>query len=319
MALLEIQNLFTHYESSQGFFAPKKTVPILSDVSLEVQPGEILGIAGESGCGKSTLLKAILGIAPLEKGQIRFMGQSMSNLSAAALKTLRHDIQMVFQNPYSSLNPRMTIFQTLSEAICTRNPLTGNALKDKVFELLEAVGLSTAMANRYPHAFSGGQRQRIAIARALATNPKLLLADEPTAALDVSSQAQILKLFQKLSSEKGLSIIFVSHNLGALAELTHRTGILYLGRLVELGPTREVLHTPFHPYTKMLCQSVLTLEHIGQDLKIPVGQPAHFHQELQGCSFAPRCPYVEGSCEKNRPPLLNADDGRSVACPIVLR
>lgn len=319
MAILEIQNLSTHYESSQGFFAAKKRVPILSNVSLEVQPGEILGIAGESGCGKSTLLKAILGIAPLGGGTVRFRGKSLSNLSRMELRTLRHDIQMVFQNPYSSLNPRMTVFQTLAEAICTRNYLMGNELKSKVAELLESVGLSASMVNRYPHAFSGGQRQRIAIARALATEPKLLLADEPTAALDVSSQAQILKLLKNLSEEKNLSIVFVSHNLGALAELTDRVGILYLGRLVELGPTREVLHTPSHPYTQMLCESVLTLEHIGKDFKTASHLAVNFDQKPKGCSFAPRCSKAEHGCRIEVPPLIPVGENRWAACPVVAR
>ena len=226
---------------------------------------------------------------------------------------------MVFQNPYSSLNPRMTIFQTLAEALCTRHSLKGHALASRVRELLESVGLDPSMANRYPHAFSGGQRQRIAIARALATEPKLLLADEPTAALDVSSQAQILKLLKNLAEEKNLSIIFVSHNLGALAELTDRVGILYLGRLVELGVTRDVLHTPCHPYTQMLCESVLTLDHIGRDFKTSSGQAVHFHQEFKGCSFAPRCPKAEPTCSLETPPFMPFGNNRWAACPVVAK
>jgi oligopeptide/dipeptide ABC transporter ATP-binding protein len=314
--LLEIDKLFTQYKESQGFFKRPRSKPILDGVSLSIAPGEVFGIAGESGCGKTTLLKAILGIVLIQQGDIIFEGQSIREGTPGASKALRQNIQMVFQNPYSSLNPRMTIFETLAEAINARQALSKQGIKNKVHELLKSVGLFPEAAQRYPHAFSGGQRQRIAIARALATEPKLLLADEPTAALDASSQSQILSLFKSLAQDRQLSILFVSHNLGTLSAISNRIGVLYLGQMVEMGPTRTVLHSPIHPYTKSLCESVLTLSTIRRSPSVvlePLSPGLHCPV---GCHFASRCCLAQPSCHTHKP-ILEKIEGRWVACPIV--
>ncbi len=308
MPILSISNLTVQFKQKRAFWQKPVFLHALNRVSLSLKPGEILGVAGESGSGKSTLLKAILGLAPIQHGAVNFKGQTLR--TAHRDLGVCHDIQMVFQNPYASLNPRIRIFDALAEAVLTREPLSKDSLLKRVHHLMENVGLDPALLNRFPHAFSGGQRQRIAIARALATQPSLLLADEPTSALDVSVQAQILQLFRDLQKRLGLSIIFVSHSLGALAAVADRLAIFYLGRLVEIGPTQEVLNRPLHPYTQALRAAVLTpdphVEKNRKDIFLAGEAPSPLHPPA-GCPFHPRCHFVVPECQL-KVPILNAFD-----------
>lgn len=316
MDILTLSHLNVQFQLERSFWQKQRTLQALADVSLSLKPGEILGIAGESGSGKSTLLKAILGMAPITGGDITFQGQSIQSDSVVQKRNLRHEVQMVFQNPYSSLNPRMRVFDGIAEAVLTRGSLSRVELVSRVEALFEAVGLDASLLNRFPHAFSGGQRQRIALARALATQPSLLLADEPTSALDVSVQAQILGLFKDLQKRLGLSIIFVSHSLGALAAIADRLAILYLGRLVEIGPTAQVLSHPLHPYTQALRAAVITPDpRVERNRKVTLlsGEPPSLLHPPAGCPFHPRCHLAVAECQL-RMPVMSPYGECQVAC-----
>ena len=256
---LEIKNLHTHFTRRSGtILAPsKQIVRAVDGVSLNIEKGEILGLVGESGCGKSTLSRTIMQLIPPTSGSIILNGEDLSHLSAAEVRKRRLDFQMVFQDPYASLNPRMTIFSTLAEAVRQRHPkLKGDALFKRVETLMATVGLDARVMRKYPHEFSGGQRQRIAIARALAPEPKLIIADEPVSALDVSIQSQILNLIKSLQKDLGLTMIFISHDLGVVHYIADRIAVMYQGKIVESGPAGQVFHEPKAEYTKRLLASI---------------------------------------------------------------
>lgn len=258
MAFLELVDLTKHFEVRKGFFSPQyEVVKAVEGVSLELERGETLGLVGESGCGKTTLSRLIMQLLRPTRGTVVLEGEALAKLTPVQMRARRIDFQMIFQDPYASLNPRMTVYSTLAEAVLRRHPgLSHEVLQGRVGELLERVGLSSRFLRKYPHEFSGGQRQRIAIARALAPEPKLVLADEPVSALDVSIQSQILNLLRRLSRELKLTTIFISHDLAVVHYMACRIGVMCRGELVELGPASEVFHRPRHPYTQRLIQAI---------------------------------------------------------------
>ena len=306
--LLAVRDLAVHFPIRKGLFRRVVgTVKAVDGVSLAVHAGETLALVGESGCGKTTLARAILRLIEPTAGNVRLGESEIGRLQGEALRRKRAEMQIVFQDPFSSLNPRMRVGEILEEGLQALRPELAKAeRKTLVGELLQQVGLEAAAALRYPHAFSGGQRQRIAIARALAVEPRLLICDEPTSALDVSVQAQILNLLQGLQRERGLAYLFISHNLSVVAYLAHRVAVMYRGRLVEEGEAADLLQRPMHPYTRLLLASAP-----GQGLPRLAGAvEAH---ALQGCPFVPRCAEALPSCRETNPALL-AQEGRRVAC-----
>lgn len=284
------------------------------DVSLDVRRGETLAIVGESGCGKTTLGRMMLRLIQPSGGSIRFDGAEITHISRRARRMLAKDIQIVFQDPYSSLNPRMKVRDIVAEPL-TNLGLPAAETQARVEEVMETVQLPFAYADRYPHAFSGGQRQRIGIARALAVRPKLIVCDEAVSALDVSVQAQVLTLLRKIQADTGVALVFISHNLGVVRFLAHRVAVMYLGRVVELGDTEAIFETPNHPYTRALIDAIpepdLTFrgkrKTIEGDIPSPTAPPP-------GCPFHRRCPIVQPVCGGERPQVTVRPDGREVAC-----
>ena len=256
MAYLELRDVCVHYPVRSAWGAARGVVKAVDGVSLSLEQGETLGLVGESGCGKSTLSRAIMQLQPLTSGCIVLNGVNLSKLSAAEVRRRRPDFQMVFQDPYASLNPRFSIYSTLAEALCRRAPLPRKARPDAVARLMERVGLSPEQMYKYPHEFSGGQRQRVAIARAIAPEPRLLLADEPVSALDVSIQSQILNLLHELTREMGISMIFISHDLAVVHHVADKIAVMHSGRIVEHGEASRVFHHPQQEYTRSLLQAV---------------------------------------------------------------
>ena len=259
MAYLELHHLETHFTKMAGsLFSPsKEIIRAVDGVNLSIEKGEILGLVGESGCGKSTLSRTVMQLIPATSGSVNLNGESLTHLSSSQIRKRRLDFQMIFQDPYASLNPRMTIFSTLAEALHQRHPnLNKTATYDHIIKLMETVGLDPAVMKKYPHEFSGGQRQRIAIARALAPEPKLIIADEPVSALDVSIQSQILNLLKQLRADLGLTMIFISHDLGVVRYIADNIAVMYQGKIVEYGEAESVFHHPQHEYTKRLLASI---------------------------------------------------------------
>jgi oligopeptide transport system ATP-binding protein len=307
--ILELRDVRTHFPIRQGFLFKRQvgTVKAVDGVTLSLARGEVLGLVGESGCGKSTLARTILQLLPTTGGSVLLSGRNLGDCEAGELKQLRRDLQMVFQDPYASLNPRMTVFATLAEpllthGICDRGEATRH--------------LAPRFMQKYPHEFSGGQRQRIAIARALALRPRIIIADEPVSALDVSIQAQILNLLAKLVRDMGLSLVFIAHDLSVVKHISDRVAVMYLGRIVEIGDARSVIDDPQHPYTRALVSAIPRpdpeVERTRQRIVLP-GDPPSPINPPSGCTFHPRCPYAVDSC-KAAFPELRAAAGREVAC-----
>jgi peptide/nickel transport system ATP-binding protein len=292
---------------------PRRVLHAVEEVSLEIERGTTFALVGESGCGKSTIARCLAGILPPSTGTITFMGADVTTQSGAADMRRRH-LQMIFQDPHASLNPRWRIGRIIAEPIVTHRLLSGrDRIKARIDELLALVGLSPQDARKYPHQFSGGQRQRISIARALASEPAFLICDEPTSSLDVSVQAQILNLMRRLQAELGLTYLLISHNLATVAHMADSVGIMYLGRLVEWGPTQTVFDRPQHPYTLMLLDAV-------PDIAVPGRRRQPFKGEVpspislpSGCAFHPRCPLADARCARERPHAV-ALGSVSVAC-----
>jgi peptide/nickel transport system ATP-binding protein len=292
----------------------KTVVHAVAGVDLEVLPGEVIGIVGESGCGKSTLGRMVAGILPPTAGAIHYQGKAVSAMSDTERRDYELRVQMIFQNPYASLNPRMRVEEIIGEAPVAHRLITSREKKTYVAELMRQVGLDPAYAQRYPHQFSGGQRQRIGIARALALKPKLIVCDEAVAALDVSIQAQVLNLFSHLRRELDLTYLFISHNLGVVSHISDRVAIMYLGRIVEVAPAEEVFKRANHPYTQALLKELPTLnaerrnfQPIKGELPSPLAPPP-------GCTFHPRCPHAMERCRVERPLLRNLAPGHLSAC-----
>ncbi|MCB8873761.1 ABC transporter ATP-binding protein [Acidisoma silvae] len=288
----------------------------LSDVSLEVYPGEIVGLVGESGCGKSTLGRCLLRLYDVDDGRITFKDRDITGLSQRELRPLRADMQMVFQDPYSSLNPRRRVGDLIAEPLRVHGKHSASDVQARLRELMELVNLSPDFLTRFPHEFSGGQRQRIGIARAIALSPSLIVADEPVSALDVSVQAQIVNLFMDLQEKLGLTYVFIAHDLSVVRQIATRTAVMYLGGIVELGETDRVLHRPAHPYTAALISAVPEPDPQGniKARTILRGEPPSPTNPPSGCRFHTRCPVAEARCSAEVPLLRALGDNRSVAC-----
>jgi oligopeptide/dipeptide ABC transporter ATP-binding protein len=318
-AFLELKELKTHFPIYRGLIIRRKiaSVKAVDGISLSLKKGEILGLVGESGCGKSSLARTVMQLVRCTDGEVRLEGRSMADLTSKEIRKSRVNFQMIFQDPYASLNPRMTVFDTLAEALQTRAKLRGQALVQKIGELMRQVGLPPNQMMRYPHEFSGGQRQRIAIARALAPQPKLIIADEPVSALDVSIQSQILNLILKLCREMELTLIFISHDISVVKYISDRIAVMYLGKLVEIGSALDVVERPLHPYTRALVSAVPIPDPVRERQRqriILQGDPPSPIQPPAGCSFHPRCPFSVEKCKMEVPDLDEKEPTRFAAC-----
>ncbi len=312
--VLNARQLTRHYSVSQGLFKPSATVQALNGVSFELQAGKTLAVVGESGCGKSTLARALTLIEEPTSGSLQIAGQEVNGASAQTRKQLRRDVQMVFQNPYASLNPRQKIGDQLAEPLLINTSLSRVERREKVQAMMNQVGLRPEHYQRYPHMFSGGQRQRIALARAMMLTPKVLVADEPTSALDVSIQAQVLNLFMDLQEEFKTGYVFISHNLSVVRHVADDVLVMYLGRPAEIGPSEKLYERPLHPYTKALLSATPTIHPDPSKPKIKiVGELPNPLNPPPGCPFHKRCPYATERCQTELP-LLRPLDGREVAC-----
>ncbi len=314
--LLQVEHLTKHYPIRKGVFSRVSAqVHAVDDVSFSIAEGETLGLVGESGCGKSTTGKAILRLTEVTDGAIRWRGERIDALTASEMRRHRRELQAVFQDPYSSLNPRMRAVDIVAEPIRNFESLDGAAIKARVESLFERVGLRADQMVKYPYEFSGGQRQRLGIARALAPNPRLIVCDEPVSALDVSVQAQVINLLMDLQAELGLSYLFIAHDLAVVEHISHRVAVMYLGRIVEITDKRSLFESPQHPYTEALLSAVPVPDPararkriiLAGDVPSPVNPPA-------GCRFHTRCPYAEARCKVEVPVMRETAPGHFVAC-----
>ena len=314
-SLLTVRRLRVEYRMRTGAFVRRRlTIRAVDGVDLEIEPGETLGLVGESGCGKSTLGNAVLGIVRPTGGTVVFEGMDLAGLDADGLRRARRHMQMVFQDPDASLNPRMRVGESVGEPLLVRGLLRGPALRARVGSLLERVGLDVAHMDRYPHEFSGGQRQRIGIARALALEPKLVVCDEPVSALDVSVRSQILNLLVDLQRRLGMAYLFISHDLSVVRHVSDRVAVMYLGRIVEMGSTEDLFARPRHPYTEALLRSVPRIDPSQPSRSRALeGELPNPERPPPGCSFHPRCPKATDVCRVDRPTLRAIDD-RTIAC-----
>ena len=317
--LLRVDHLKKYFPIKRGIFFKREIgrVHAVDDVSIEIKAGETLGLVGESGCGKSTLGRCIIRLLDLTSGSVTFDGRDISRLSRRALRPIRGELQMVFQDPYASLNPRKRVGTIIGDPLRIHGSKNRKQIRDRVRELLDLVGLSPEHINRYPHEFSGGQRQRIGVARALALHPKLIIADEPVSALDVSIRAQVINLLDDLQDELGLTYIFIAHDLGVVRHVSDRIAVMYLGKIVEISPAEELYKKPVHPYTEALLSAVpipdpnisaqreqVVLE---GDVPSPISPPS-------GCRFHPRCKYATDVCAQIEPELKVHNAGHQAAC-----
>ncbi|WP_299751106.1 oligopeptide/dipeptide ABC transporter ATP-binding protein [uncultured Boseongicola sp.] len=323
--LLAISGLVKHFDDRRGLLGritgnPGALVQAVNGVDLGIGEGKTLGLIGESGCGKSTLGRAILRLHEPTAGQVLFDGTDVTALDASDLKAMRRRMQIIFQDPYASLNPRLTVGEIVAKPMRIHALATGSDLEDRVVDMLNRVGLNSGHLNRYPHQFSGGQRQRIGIARALIMKPKFVVCDEPVSALDVSIQAQIVELLDEMKQELGLTYLFISHDISVIGYVSDRIAVMYLGKIVEEGETREVLENPIHPYTRALLSSVPHLEktagkrdrtRLKGDLPSPINPPP-------GCKFNTRCPLATELCRQSEPELRHMQGTQSAACHLSL-
>ncbi len=317
--LLEVRHLVKHFPIKAGVLVDREVgrVRAVDDVSLTLNEGETLGLVGESGCGKSTLCRTILQLLDPTSGSVRFEGQEIAGLSRRELRPMRRQMQMIFQDPYASLNPRKRVGQIVGDPMRLHGLASGSELKRQVQELLERVGLSPEHYNRFPHEFSGGQRQRIGIARALSLKPKLIVADEPVSALDVSIQAQIINLLDDLQDEFGLTYIFVAHDLGVVRHVSDRIAVMYLGKIVESAMAAELYSKPVHPYTVALLSAVPIpdpRENAAREPLIIEGDVPSPADPPSACRFHTRCPWATEICSEVEPPLMDFGEGRIAAC-----
>lgn len=314
--ILEVRNVKKYFPVNAGLFKKPLQVKAVDDVSFTMYKGETLGLVGESGCGKSTLGRTIVRLYEPTGGEIIFKGNDISHLSSHKLKYLRQQMQLIFQDPYSSLNPRMNVNSIVGEALLTHKLVQkGQEYEDRVVEIIEKCGLAAYHVNRYPHQFSGGQRQRIGVARALALNPDFIVADEPVSALDVSVQSQVLNMMNSLKDEFGLSYLFISHDLSVVKHISDRIGVMYLGSLVELSDKEDIYRNPLHPYTKALLaaipepdpRKIKKMEAIKGEIPSNINTPP-------GCKFHTRCPYMQEICKEEIPQLRELETDHFVAC-----
>ena len=312
--LLLVEDLQLFYPVRSGLFGKKRFVRAVDGVSLEIRKGETVGLVGESGCGKSSLGRAIVRLETPQSGRILLNGRDLLPLNGKTLRQCRRDLQMIFQDPYGSLNPRLSIRSALDEVLRLHSGLDKAARSARAEELMTMVGLDPSQLDRYPHQFSGGQRQRIGIARALASNPALIVADEPVSALDVSVQASVINLLQEIREKTGTAFLFIAHDLAVVEHISNRIVVMYLGKIMESGPSHEVCSSPRHPYTRALLSAVPTIQPDGRkrillngDVPSPLSPP-------DGCPFHPRCPYAQERCRRECPPLQEDASGRAVRC-----
>ena len=319
--LLRIQDLKMYFENRKGWFGKKiEYVKAVDGVSLEIKQGETVGLVGESGCGKSTTGYSIMRLYKPTSGKIIYDGVDIAGMSAKEVWPYRKRMQMIFQDPYASLNPRMTVSDIIGEPLDIYHLCEGKERQERIYELLNTVGLGKEHASRYPHEFSGGQRQRVGIARALAVNPEFVVCDEPISALDVSIQAQVVNMLEDLQAELGLTYLFIAHDLSMVRHISKKVGVMYLGSLVEMAETEELYEHTLHPYTKALMSAVPELdpaisktkkvEMLKGDVPSPIDSP-------KGCKFATRCPYATTKCMEERPRLKDAGGGHLVACHLI--
>lgn len=313
--LLVTRQLTKYFALQQGLLGPRRWVRAVDRVDLDIRVQETLGVVGESGCGKTTLGRTIMRLVEPTAGQILFEGTDLVPLSRRELRPYRQHMQMVFQNPYSSFDPRYSVLSSLAEPLRAFTPLRGEALVDRARQLLTQVGMPGEILHRYPHEFSGGQLQRIAVARALALNPKFIVLDEPTSALDVSVQAQIINLLQRLQRELRLTYLFISHDLNLVQHISDRIAVMYLGKVVELGTTEDIFSSAIHPYTQALLASAPSLdpEFRRKRIVLPGSVPDPTNPP-QGCSFHPRCSMAMATCRQVEPDLVDVGNGHLVAC-----
>lgn len=317
--LLSVQNLVKYYPVRGGLlYRTVAEVQAVDDVSFDVRPGETLGLVGESGCGKTTVGRTLLRLVPATSGSVTFDGRDIFSMGGGELKRLRRDMQIIFQDPYSSLDPRMPVGEIVGEGLLVHGIGNKKEREERVRETMERVGLRGQYARRYPHEFSGGQRQRIGIARALVLRPKFIVCDEPVSALDVSIQSQILNLLRDLQGEFGLTYLFIAHNLAVVKYISDRVGVMYLGKIVEMTDTREMFANPLHPYTRALLSAIPEPDPTRRgkrivltgDVPSPINPPS-------GCRFHTRCPVAHEMCKRIAPPFSEAASGHSVACHAV--
>ncbi len=318
MSLLEIRNLKKYFPVGTGLFSRRSgEVKAVDGVDLTIEEGETLGLVGESGCGKSTLGRSILRLIEPTDGEVLFRGKNLLGMSHREMREMRREMQIIFQDPYSSLNPRMRVGEIVGEGLEIHKLAKGNKKRDRVMELLGQVGLREEHYDRYPHEFSGGQRQRIGIARALAVNPKFIVADEPVSSLDVSIQAQIINLLQDLQEKMHLTYFFISHDLRVVEHISQRVAIMYLGKIVEIAPSDKIYQEAKHPYTRALLSAVPQPDTSQKKERIvlqgDVPSPVH---PPKGCSFHPRCPYREDICDKVEPQLEFGADNHGASCHV---
>ena len=316
--LLSVRDLKVTFRLQRGFLQPQDHLTAVNGISFDLMAGETLGVVGESGCGKSTLGRAILRLLPAAEGKIIWLGEAIQDLGKQDLRSKRADLQIIFQDPLASLNPRMTIGDIIAEPLLVHQPhLTRAERKAKVEDIMQRVGLTRQMINRYPHEFSGGQAQRIGIARAIVLNPKLIVCDEPVSALDVSIQSQIINLLKQLQADLGLSLIFISHDLSVVRHISHRIMVLYLGQLVEIAPREALYEAPRHPYSKALISAVPLPDPkaergkqrivLSGDLPSPLNPPS-------GCTFRTRCPIAQAICVEKKPELVELAPSHQARC-----
>lgn len=311
--ILQSKNLFIEYQTNKGVSGKNEIIKAVNGVDLEIKKGEIFALAGESGCGKSTIARTFLNLEKIKSGQILFNNKDIRKFSKSEIKDFRQKVQMVFQNPFSSLNPKMTIYQTLEEPLIINTNFNKSQIREIILEKLSQVGLNEDCLKLYPHEFSGGQRQRIAIARALVLEPEIIVADEPVSALDVSIQAQIINLLKDLKEKFNLTIILITHDMRVIEYLADRCAIMYLGEIVELGKTKDIFTSPKHPYTKALLNAVPRLsgqsgfQPLSGDLPSPSNLP-------EGCKFHTRCPNCMEICTRNLPAITKFNDNNFVRC-----
>jgi oligopeptide transport system ATP-binding protein len=317
--LLRVENLKMYFPITQGIIFQRRVgfVRAVDDISFGIQRGETLGLVGESGCGKSTTGRAILQLYKPTDGQVIFDDKNLVQMKGGEMRRMRREMQMIFQDPYASLNPRMTVGSIIGEPLEIHNLAKGRAKQERVQELLRTVGLNPYFANRYPHEFSGGQRQRIGIARALAVEPKFIVCDEPISALDVSIQAQIINLLEELQEKLGLTYLFIAHDLAVVRHISDRVAVMYVGKIVELSDRNSIFENPLHPYTRALLSAIPVPDPVIEkkrtriiltgDVPSPVNPPS-------GCRFNPRCPYAEDNCRTDEPSLDEVKPGHWAAC-----
>jgi len=313
--LVEVRNLKKYFLTGGGPFGEKDAVRAVDDVSFYIKKKEVLGLVGESGCGKTTCGKVILRLIDSTSGNIYFDGYDITHLEKKEMMKFRRKMMIIYQDPFSSLDPRMTVGKTVAEPMEVHNTVSKKEKENRVIELMEKVGLTPDQINRYPHEFSGGQRQRIGIARALAIDPEFIVADEPVSALDVSIQAQIINLLQDLQKEFGLTLLFISHDLSIIKHISDRVAVMYLGKIVEMASKRELFDNPKHPYTEALLSAIpIPNPRFRKKRAILMGDVPSPINPPSGCRFHTRCRYVKAICKEKEPELIDLRDGHYVAC-----